>query len=53
MEQRLEEAIHQFAKRQMTWIRGMERRGLTITRITPAESPAATADLILRDYRQR
>mgnify|MGYP001941632287 FL=1 len=53
MEQRLEVAIHQFAKRQMTWIRGMERRGLTITRITPAESPAATADLILRDYRQR
>lgn len=53
MEQRLEVAIHQFAKRQMTWIRGMERRGLTITQITPAESPAATADLILRDYRQR
>ncbi len=53
MEQRLEVAIHQFAKRQMTWIRGMERRGLTITRITPAESPAATTDLILRDYRQR
>lgn len=23
-------AIHQFAKRQMTWFRGMERRGLTI-----------------------
>lgn len=53
MEQRLEVAIHQFAKRQMTWIRGMERRGLTITRITPEETPAATADLILRDYRQR
>ena len=53
MEQCLEVAIHQFAKRQMTWIRGMERRGLTITRITPAETPAATADLILRDYRQR
>ena len=53
MEQCLEAAIHQFAKRQMTWIRGMERRGLTITRITPAETPAATADLILRDYRQR
>lgn len=27
---RLEIAIHQFAKRQMTWFRGMERRGLTI-----------------------
>lgn len=27
---RLEIAIHQFAKRQMTWFRGMERRGLAI-----------------------
>ena len=27
---RLEIAIHQFAKRQMTWFRGMERRGITI-----------------------
>ena len=26
----LETAIHQFAKRQMTWFRGMERRGLKI-----------------------
>ena len=30
MFQRLEIAIHQFAKRQMTWFRGMERRGFTI-----------------------
>ena len=27
---RLETAIHQFAKRQMTWFRGMERRGFVI-----------------------
>lgn len=27
---RLEIAIHQFAKRQMTWFRGMERRGLAV-----------------------
>ena len=27
---RLEIAIHQFAKRQMTWFRGMERRGFKI-----------------------
>lgn len=27
---RLETAIHQFAKRQMTWFRGMERRGIKI-----------------------
>ena len=26
----LEIAIHQFAKRQMTWFRGMEKRGVTI-----------------------
>ena len=30
MFQRLEIAIHQFAKRQMTWFRGMERRGFII-----------------------
>ena len=30
MYERLEIAIHQFAKRQMTWFRGMERRGFTI-----------------------
>lgn len=30
MYRQLEIAIHQFAKRQMTWFRGMERRGLKI-----------------------
>lgn len=30
MHTQLEIAIHQFAKRQMTWFRGMERRGLKI-----------------------
>ncbi|GHT56903.1 tRNA dimethylallyltransferase 2 [Bacteroidia bacterium] len=30
MHDQLEIAIHQFAKRQMTWFRGMERRGFTI-----------------------
>ena len=30
MVSQLEIAIHQFAKRQMTWFRGMERRGSTI-----------------------
>lgn len=28
-------AIHQFAKRQMTWFRGMERRGVTIHWVRP------------------
>lgn len=31
----LEIAIHQFAKRQMTWFRGMERRGTPILWVTP------------------
>ena len=30
MFRQLEIAIHQFAKRQMTWFRGMERRGINI-----------------------
>ena len=30
MQSQLETAIHQFAKRQMTWFRGMERRGCPI-----------------------
>ena len=30
MIEQLEIAIHQFAKRQMTWFRGMERRGFHI-----------------------
>ncbi len=30
MVRRLETAIHQFAKRQMTWFRGMERRGCRV-----------------------
>lgn len=41
----LETAIHQFAKRQMTWFRGMERRGLHIRwldwRLSPQEFTAA------------
>ena len=36
----LEIAIHQFAKRQMTWFRGMERRGFTINWI-PYDLPEA------------
>ena len=40
MFQQLETAIHQFAKRQMTWFRGMERRGIHIEWI-PASLSAA------------
>ncbi len=35
----LETAIHQFAKRQMTWFRGMERRGFTLHYL-PYDMPA-------------
>ena len=34
MVERLQTAIHQFAKRQMTWFRGMERKGINIEWIT-------------------
>lgn len=42
----LETAIHQFAKRQMTWFRGMERRGFTlhyIDALQPLEAQLAQA----------
>lgn len=38
MRHQLEIAIHQFAKRQMTWFRGMERRGIPI-RWLPYDMP--------------
>lgn len=38
MHQQLEIAIHQFAKRQMTWFRGMERRGCTLHWIDALQS---------------
>lgn len=44
MFRQLEIAIHQFAKRQMTWFRGMERRGFTIhwiDALDPMDSKAA------------
>ena len=43
----LEIAIHQFAKRQMTWFRGMERRGSTIYWVNAAWETARKIDTIL------
>ena len=43
----LEIAIHQFAKRQMTWFRGMERRGSTIHWVNAAWETARKIDTIL------
>ncbi|MCR5130259.1 MAG: tRNA (adenosine(37)-N6)-dimethylallyltransferase MiaA [Prevotella sp.] len=51
---RLEIAIHQFAKRQMTWFRGMERRGFTINWVDvlrPMEEKVSFILNILNDER--
>jgi len=41
MEERLKIEIHKFSKRQMTWLRGMERRGLHINWINGNEQAEA------------
>lgn len=43
----LEIAIHQFAKRQMTWFRGMERRGISISWINAEWSLQHKIDVVL------
>lgn len=48
MEEQLETAIHQFAKRQMTWFRGMERRGFTIHWL-PWDMPATAFTAAVKD----
>ncbi len=47
---RLEIAIHQFAKRQMTWFRGMERRGFTIHWIDALQPMESKVEAILKLY---
>ena len=49
---RLEIAIHQFAKRQMTWFRGMERRGFTIHWIDATTSMEDKVNAILSLFMQ-
>ena len=44
----LEIAIHQFAKRQMTWFRGMERRGFTIHWIDATLPMAEKVEAIMK-----
>ena len=46
MIRQLEIAIHQFAKRQMTWFRGMERRGVTIHWVQPAAADQPIEDWV-------
>ena len=48
MVSQLEIAIHQFAKRQMTWFRGMERRGFNIHWIDALSPMAEKVDAILK-----
>ena len=43
----LEVAIHQFAKRQMTWFRGMERRGFTIRWLNAGLPDYEKVDLVM------
>ncbi len=49
MFQKLESAIHQFAKRQETWFRRMERQGILIHWVEGSEDPAAAILQILGD----
>ena len=44
----LEIAIHQFAKRQMTWFRGMERRGFHINWLPYDLDDEAFVDEVLK-----
>ena len=48
MFRQLEIAIHQFAKRQMTWFRGMERRGFTIHWVNAARKMEDKVEEILK-----
>ncbi len=48
---RLEIAIHQFAKRQLTWFRGMERRGFTIHWINALQPMEDKVAQIMNLYR--
>jgi tRNA dimethylallyltransferase len=47
MVSKLEIAIHQFAKRQMTWFRGMERRGFKIHWLNALDSPADNINKVM------
>ena len=52
MVQQLEIAIHQFAKRQMTWFRGMERRGIKINWINASLPMEEKIEMIQTLYKE-
>ena len=52
----LETAIHRFAKRQMTWFRGMERRGWPIAWLPydmPSDEFVASVGELLKSHMER
>lgn len=49
---KLEIAIHQFAKRQMTYFRGMERRGVPIIWLDGTKSTEENAAVIITEFRK-
>lgn len=53
MRRQLEIAIHQFAKRQMTWFRGMERRGLKVNYLSGSLSDEEFNARVLDLYRRQ
>lgn len=48
----LNTAIHQFAKRQMTWFRRMEKRGVNIRWLDGLNTPEFNAETIVRAFRE-
>ncbi len=53
MFRQLEIAIHQFAKRQMTWFRGMERRGFSIHWVEAAREPLRTVGTVVGEIMEK
>ncbi len=51
MFQKLNSAIHQFAKRQETWFRRMERQGIRINWVDGDQNPAGTILNMLKNQR--
>ena len=49
----LNTAIHQFAKRQMTWFRRMEKKGLKIRWLDGMNGPEFNAEIIAAAYRDK
>ncbi len=53
MFEQLNIAIRQFAKRQMTWFRGMERRGFTINWISGDMTLEGKMEMILTSLKKQ